>query len=140
MDGILKKVIAGLFCSWMFNLVLAQNTGKVVEQSTIKSAILNKDVKYAVYFPPDYATSERTYPVVYLLHGYSDDHTGWVLFGEIQHYADRGIAEGIIPPMIIVMPNGDSSWFINSYDGKENYEDFFIKEFIPSIEKLYRIK
>ena len=38
------------------------------------------------------------------------------------------------------MPNGDSSFYINSYDGKEKYEDFFIKEFIPSIEKTYRIK
>jgi S-formylglutathione hydrolase FrmB len=42
--------------------------------------------------------------------------------------------------MIIVMPNGDSSWYINSFDGKEKYEDFFIKEFIPEIEKTYRIK
>ena len=38
------------------------------------------------------------------------------------------------------MPNGDSSFYINSYDGKEKYEDFFIKEFMPSIEKTYRIK
>ncbi len=42
--------------------------------------------------------------------------------------------------MIVVMPNGDSSWYINSYDGKENYEDFFVKEFMPSVEKAYRIK
>jgi S-formylglutathione hydrolase FrmB len=39
-----------------------------------------------------------------------------------------------------VMPNGDSSWYINSYDGKEKYEDFFVKEFMPAIEKTYRIK
>src|SRR5206468_3282409 len=45
-----------------------------------------------------------------------------------------------IPPMIIVMPNGDSSFYINSYDNKERYEDFFIKEFMPTIEKTYRIK
>jgi enterochelin esterase-like enzyme len=42
--------------------------------------------------------------------------------------------------MIIVMPNADSSFYINSYDGKEKYEDFFIKEFMPTIEKTYRIK
>jgi enterochelin esterase-like enzyme len=54
--------------------------------------------------------------------------------------ADAAIADGTIPPMIIVMPNGDSSWYINSYDGKEKYEDFFIKEFMPTIEKTYRIK
>jgi S-formylglutathione hydrolase FrmB len=78
--------------------------------------------------------------VVYLLHGYTDNNTGWLQFGEINRYADKAIADGTIPPMIIVMPDADSSWYINSYDGKEKYEDFFIKEFIPSIEKTYRIK
>lgn len=117
-----------------------QRAGKVIEQQTIRSAILHKEVRYSVYLPADYETSERAYPVVYLLHGYTDDNTGWLQFGEINRYADKAIAEGTIPPMIIIMPNGDSSWYINSYDGKENYEDFFIKEFMPAVEKTYRIK
>ena len=106
----------------------------------MKSSVLNRSVKYTIYLPADYETSERTYPVVYLLHGYTDDNTAWVQFGEINRLADAAIAEGTIPPMIIVMPNADSSWYINSYDGKEKYEDFFVKEFIPTIEKTYRIK
>jgi enterochelin esterase-like enzyme len=114
--------------------------GKVLEEKTVRSAILHKDVRYTIYLPADYASSERTYPVVYLLHGYTDDNTGWLQFGEINRLADKAIAEGTIPPMIIVMPNADSSWYINSYDGKENYEDFFIKEFMPTIEQTYKIK
>ena len=114
--------------------------GKVLEQKVVKSTILNRNVKYSIYLPPDYESSERSYPVVYLLHGYTDDNTGWLQFGEINRYADKAIAEGTIPPMIIVMPNGDSSFYINSYDGKESYEDFFIKEFMPAVEKMYRIK
>jgi len=114
--------------------------GKVIEERTVKSAVLNRAVKYTVYLPADYEKSERSYPVVYLLHGYTDDNTGWLQFGEVNRYADQAIAAGTIPPMIIVMPNGDSSWYINSYDGKEKYEDFFVKEFMPSIEKAYRIK
>jgi S-formylglutathione hydrolase FrmB len=130
-------LIVGLF---IFNAAAAQQPGKVVEQLTVKSAVLNRPVKYTVYLPGDYETSQRTYPVVYLLHGFTDDHTGWLQFGEINRYADKAIQEGTIPPMIIVMPNGDSSFYINAYDGKENYEDFFIKEFMPAIEKTYRIK
>ena len=118
----------------------SQTFGKVIETKIVKSTILGKDVRYTVYLPPDYDYSQRTYPVVYLLHGYTDDNTGWLQFGEVNRYADKGIADGIIPPMIIIMPNGDSSWYINSYDGKEKYEDFFIKEFMPSVEKSYRIK
>jgi len=135
-----KKITSCLFGIIFLNIAFAQNAGKVIERVNIKSDILNKNVAYTVYLPPDYSVSDRTYPVVYLLHGYTDDNTGWLQFGEINRYADKAIAEGIIPPMIIVMPNGDSSWYINSYDGKEKYEDFFIKEFIPAVEKEYRIK
>lgn len=119
---------------------MAQSQGKVYETRTVRSAIMGKDVHYTVYLPADYESSSRTYPVVYLLHGYTDDNTGWLQFGEVNRYADKAIAEGTIPPMIIVMPDADSTWYINSYDGKERYEDFFVKEFMPSIEKTYRIK
>ncbi|MEO5649044.1 MAG: alpha/beta hydrolase-fold protein [Ginsengibacter sp.] len=140
MSLFLKKLFICFLSLSFLNSSFAQNTGKVIEQTIIKSAILNKNVAYTIYLPPDYFSSERSYPVVYLLHGYTDDNTGWLQFGEINRYADKAIAEGTIPPMIIIMPNGDSSWYINSYDGKEKYEDFFIKEFMPAVEKKYRIK
>lgn len=136
----LKKLIAVITGIFIFQLATAQTFGKVVEERTVKSGILGRPVKYTIYLPADYDHSERTYPVVYLLHGYGDDHTGWLQFGEVNRYADKAISEGTIPPMIIVMPNADSSFYINSYDGKEKYEDFFIKEFMPAIEKAYRIK
>lgn len=120
--------------------IFAQSMGKVSEGKLIKSSILNKDVRYTIYLPAGYETSERSYPVVYLLHGYTDDDTGWLQFGEINRHADKAIAEGTIPPMIIVMPDGGVSWYMNSYDGKEKYEDFFVKEFMPNIEKMYKIK
>ncbi|MBS1914875.1 MAG: esterase family protein [Bacteroidetes bacterium] len=140
MSASAKKIIFFLASVAIFSIVYSQNAGKVIEQQTVKSAILGKNVRYTIYLPPDYFTSDRSYPVVYLLHGFTDDNTGWLQFGEVNRYADKAIADGTIPPMIIVMPNGDSSWYINSYDGKEKYEDFFIKEFIPTIEKTYRIK
>jgi S-formylglutathione hydrolase FrmB len=136
----MKKMLLFFMCVCCSVLAIAQPAGKVIETQTVKSAILNKAVKYTIYLPADYASSDRYYPVVYLLHGYTDDNTGWLQFGEINRYADKAIADGTIPPMIIVMPNADSSWYINSYDGKEKYEDFFIKEFMPTIEKNYHIK
>lgn len=135
-----QHVFLFLLGSFACLLAAAQQQGKVYEAKTVKSIILGRDVRYTVYLPADYESSARAYPVVYLLHGYTDDNTGWLQFGEVNRYADKAIAEGTIPPMIIVMPNGDSGWYINSYDGKENYEDFFVKEFMPAIEKTYRIK
>jgi len=97
-------------------------------------------VHYSIYLPSDYNTSERAYPVTYLLHGYGDADDGWIQFGEINRLADEGIATGKMPPMIIVTPDGFTSFYINSADGTMNYEDFFIKELIPHIEKTYKVK
>ena len=140
MNMFIKRISLCFFALLLVIGTYAQKTGKVLEERTVKSSIMNRNVRYTIYLPADYETSERTYPIVYLLHGYTDDNTGWLQFGEINRLADKAIEEGTIPPMIIVMPNADSSWYINSYDGKEKYEDFFIKEFIPAIEKAYHIK
>jgi len=139
----MKKFSPLFFCLvflQFFTPSFSQPAGKVIEQETISSTILGRNVRYTVYLPADYDISQRSYPVVYLLHGFTDDNTGWLQFGEINRYADKAIADGTIPPMVIIMPNADSSWYVNSYDGKEKYEDFFIREFMPSVEKTYRIK
>ena len=114
--------------------------GVVKEGLTINSKILNKDVRYTIYLPFDYETSSRYYPVVYLLHGFTDNDMGWIQFGEANMIADEAIADGEIPPMILVMPDGGLSWYINNYNGSVKYEDFFFKEFIPYIESHYRIR
>ena len=136
----MKKISFLLFLTILTSNLFAQTMGKISEGKLVKSTILNKDVRYTIYLPAGYETSERTYPVVYLLHGYGDDDTGWLQFGEINRLADKAIADGTIPPMIIVMPDGFVSFYMNSYDGKEKYEDFFVKEFMPNVEKAYRIK
>jgi S-formylglutathione hydrolase FrmB len=112
--------------------------GLVKESLKVKSAALGKDVEYNIYLPADYDKSNRQYPVLYLLHGYGDDETGWTQFGEAQIIADK--LQGEVAPMIIVMPDAGVSWYINSYDGKVKYEDFFIKEFIPYIDANYRTR
>jgi enterochelin esterase-like enzyme len=65
--------------------------GKVFDNLSMKSEILKMDRKFAVYLPPDYEVSERSYPVLYLLHGGGDDQTGWVQFGEVLFIADKAI-------------------------------------------------
>ncbi|MGB5692066.1 MAG: alpha/beta hydrolase family protein [Flavobacteriaceae bacterium] len=106
----------------------------------MESSILRSKRNYAVYLPPDYDTSQRSYPVLYLLHGSGDDHTGWVQFGEVQRITDLAIETGTSTPMIIVMPDAQTGklGFFNRDDWK--YEDHFFQEFIPYIEKTYRIK
>lgn len=125
-----------------FSLYLSAQTSKVYDNLSMKSKILNMDRKYAVYLPPDYETSQRSYPVLYLLHGGGDDQTGWVQFGEVQHIADKAIAEGKATPMIIIMPDANTGrrGYSNNGNNTWRYEDFFFQELLPYVEKTYRIK
>ena len=122
--------------------LLTAQVSKVYDNKSLPSKILKGDRKYAVYLPPGYETSERSYPVLYLLHGSGDDQTGWVQFGEVQHIADKAIAEGIATPMIIIMPDADTGQrgYFNDLKNEWRYEDFFFQEFMPFIEQTYRIK
>jgi enterochelin esterase-like enzyme len=108
----------------------------------MSSKILKSDRNYAIYLPPDYDQSNRTYPVLYLLHGALDDQTGWVQFGEVKQITDKALEEGKATPMIIVIldGNGGRRGFVNDPKGDWNFEDFFFKEMIPFIDKKYRTK
>lgn len=121
---------------------LNAQTGKVYDNLSMESKILKMERKYAIYLPPDYETSERSYPVLYLLHGAGDDQTGWVQFGEVLHIADQVIEKGKATPMIIVMPDGNSGQrgYFNDLKNEWRYEDFFFEEFMPYVESTYRIK
>lgn len=137
----MNKTSAILICFSLSAIVSAQ-TGKVMDNLTVPSKILKMDRKYAVYLPPDYETSNRSYPVLYLLHGAGDDQTGWIQFGEVLNIADKAINEGIATPMVIVMPDANTGQrgYVNDIKGEWRYEDFFFEEFMPYIEKTYRIK
>lgn len=123
-------------------VLLTAQTGKVFDNLSMPSKLLKGDRKYAVYLPPDYETSQRSYPVLYLLHGGGDDQTGWVQFGEVLHIADKSIREGTATPMVIVMPDANTGkrGYFNDIKGEWRYEDFFFEEFMPFVEKTYRIK
>lgn len=123
------------------HLLFAQGS-KVFDNLSVQSKILNMERKYAIYLPPDYETSSRSYPVLYLLHGAGDDQTGWVQFGEVQNITDKAIAAGTATPMIIVMPDANTGrrGYANNATGTWLYEDFFFKELMPAVEKKYRIK
>jgi enterochelin esterase-like enzyme len=137
----MKKVLTLSFILTISYAMTAQ-TGKVMDNLSMPSKILKMDRKYAVYLPPDYETSQRSYPVLYLLHGAGDDQTGWVQFGEVLTIADAAIKSGDATAMVIVMPDANTGkrGYVNDVKGEWRYEDFFFQEFMPYIESTYRIK
>ena len=136
----MKKLLVIAFV-FVWGLSFAQG-GKVMDQLFLKSKILDSERKYAIYLPSDYEYSDREYPVLYLLHGAGDDHTGWVQFGEVKSIADKAIIDGLSTAMIIVMPDAQTQkkGYFNSLEGDWDYENYFFQEFIPFIEDAYRIK
>jgi len=137
----MKQLLLFMALIFICNTATAQY-GKVYETRTVKSEILKAERKYSIYLPAGYDETDRSYPVLYLLHGSGDDHTGWVQFGQVQNIADKTIDEGIAGPMIIVMPDANTGrrGYFNDIKGDFNYEDFFFKELIPHIEKTYRVR
>lgn len=137
----MRKLILISINLFLFATLFAQS-GKVFDNLSMNSSILNGERKYAIYLPPDYEISQRRYPVLYLLHGGGDDQTAWIQFGEVMYITDKAINEGKCTPMIIVMPDANTGQrgYFNSPKGDWRYEDFFFEEFLPYIEKNYRIR
>lgn len=137
----MKKTFVLFFVSFSITFSLVGQSGKVYDNLSMTSKILKGERKYAVYLPPDYDTSQRSYPVLYLLHGAGDDQTGWVQFGEVLRITDNAIKAGTATPMVIIMPDantGKRGYFNRGDDWR--YEDFFFEELMPHVEKQYRIK
>lgn len=102
--------------------------------------------RYNIYLPKDYATSGKTYPVLYLFHGVMDDHSAWTAKGNVKSITDKAVKEGIIEPFIIVMPDGFNCFYVNGakLSGKKregnDWESYFWKELKPMIEKKYPVR
>ncbi len=135
----MKKILILLWIS-LFSYPFYAQKASVDCSGIVKSAILKKDMSYSVFLPPSYQTSNRHYPVLYLLHGAWDNYTAWVLKGDLLNIATKMMESGEIPEMIIVTPDGlIDAFYINNYDKSVRWEDFFHQEFIPAIEQKYRI-
>lgn len=117
------------------------------------SAAANDDRDYYVYTPPDYdPLAKKTYPVLYLLHGYSDDASGWTAVGRANVILDNLIAQGKAKPMIVVMPLGYGTmdmirvgWggIFNHPEVREQnltkFHEALFTEVMPKVESEYRI-
>ena len=118
----------------------AQNQGTAYESKTLSSNILKMDRKFSIYLPAGYESSDRVYPVLYLLHPAGPVNTipnnqSWLYYGELKQFLDNAIFTGDIAPMIVVTPDANFGSkrvsYFNDPEGDFNFEDFSKKEFVP---------
>ena len=109
-----------------------------------KRQVLKTHRAYTIYLPQSYdKEADRKYPILYLLHGMSGVNTSWFTDQRVKDVMDQLTASGEACEMIIVSPNagGNPATCWNGYFNMPGwaYEDFFYKEFMPYIEKTYRV-
>jgi S-formylglutathione hydrolase FrmB len=110
-----------------------------VQCGSIKTRYMQAPVGYCAMLPPSYdAKPAKKFPVLYFLHGLGGDQSflissgGW---GTIEDaWEQKRIAE-----FVIITPQADTSFYINSRNGLVKYEDFFIRDFVPQMEKKFRL-
>ena len=133
--------LVGLFLCFFASSAIAQSR---IDCSALNSKIVKQVVHYCVYLPPGYDAGAaehpvRRYPVLYFLHGLGDNEQtlfnsgGWTLLDDLRAHQKMG-------DFLIVSPEGRRSFYINSADGSVRYSDFFLQEFMPQIERQYRIR
>ncbi len=109
-----------------------------VECESISSSILGHSVNYCVALPAEYVSSgPAQYPTLYFLHGLFESETSWGERGGRQVLEDL-LTQGQVGKFLVVLPDGGKTFYVNSADGHERYEDFFTQEFVPAIDRKYR--
>jgi S-formylglutathione hydrolase FrmB len=114
-----------------------------IDCNALNSSILQSTVHYCVYLPAGYDAGPAKqptpkYPVLYFLHGLGDNERtlfnsgGWTMLDDLRKQHKIG-------EFLIAAPEGGRTFYINSADGSVRYSDFLLEEFIPLIEKKYRI-
>src|SRR6202522_2615159 len=116
--------------------------------SQVVLGLPNNQSDYYVYTPPGYnPKSKESYPVLYLLHGYSDAADAWTSVGKANFILDSLIASGKARPMIVVMPLGYGTMAVlnpgrtptMSEQSYELYQKALLSEVMPQIEANYHV-
>src|SRR5215475_13767158 len=111
-----------------------------VEYKTFTSKVLGRELRYGIYLPASYnSTPAKKYPVLYFLHGLFEDEMRWSTRGGTDQIIDRMVGENKIGEFIVAIPFGGNSFYTNTRDGSERWEDAIVTEFIPMIESNYRV-
>ncbi len=104
---------------------------------------IGRDLPILIYLPPGYYDSQRCYPALYMLHGYGGPYTEWEKWGLFAE-ADPMIRKGQIQPMIIVLPEGERSWWFNHWpvftenNDAKPWGDYVWKEVVGYVDANYR--
>lgn len=141
----MSRLVRALAMVWLIaasgnTLAAAPPAMSMMESGTCPSEALGRDEVFQIYLPPGYGDTDRTWPVIYFLHGMFDHQATWQERG-LKPMVDKLIDDGAIQPMVIAIPNGGRfSFWTNGVSGDADVEDFLLQDFMPFIERTYRVR
>ena len=130
----LVVLILGLFCFTGTTVSPQESEGLAPTIIFPAPSVAPREMRFALVLPKDYETTNKSYPVLYLLHGYGGNHMQWVNDGV------PGYAEAY--DLIVVMPDAGNSFYANwvvSGDGvKDKWENYIVKDLVGYVDSHYR--
>lgn len=122
----------------LFTLFLIPASAQDLQLRTVDffSPAVDRDMKYNIVLPRGYDASSERYPVLYLLHGLTQNYTAWGLTNGTPFYA------GLYQDLIVVMPDGGNSWYVNWSENegeqKNNWEDHIVDDVVNHVDRNFR--
>ena len=132
--GLLGLLLVVLVSGCFSELESTKNTVSTVQEVVIDAPSVRRSLRSNIVLPLDYDKSGKRYPVLYLLHGYGGNYTGWIQDGVQNHATERDL--------IIVVPDSGNSWYANwaasDDQRKNNWEDYIIRDVVGYVDSNYR--
>jgi S-formylglutathione hydrolase FrmB len=111
-----------------------------VQCGSLNSALMAHAVGYCALLPPSYDEQPaKKFPALYFLHGLGGDQTflvssgGWSMIEDAWEQKRFG-------EFVIITPQADTTFYINAKNGGTRYEDFFVHELVPQMEKKFHLQ
>src|ERR1035437_7759664 len=145
MSHISQRFRFGRLAGIVFLALVSAATASSQERAdcrVFRSAILHTSVRYCVFLPAGYSSESaktRLYPVLYVLHGLGGNEQSMAVSGEWTTLQDLR-RDRKVGDFLVVAPDGWDTFYINSRDGRTLYGDFFLREFMPFVERTYRVR
>jgi S-formylglutathione hydrolase FrmB len=133
-----RKPLHIVFAAVLYLAIASVSWAQTPSLTTIEfsSPAVGRTMKYNIVLPPAYERSTQRYPVLYLLHGLTQNYTAWGLQNGAPFYA------GLYDDLIVVMPDGGNSWYVNWATSEaghvNNWEDHIIRDVIGHVDWNYR--
>ncbi len=130
--ALVATVVVGLHAVLLAQQHDTAATKSRLQDRVFQSESLARPMKYRIHLPKDYFETNRSYPALYLLHGWHGDYQNWSRLTKLAHYA-----EGL--PLIVIMPDAGDSWYVDSATStQDKFEQYVIHDLIEEVDQHWR--